>query len=389
MRNKIVTALVLLVLAAGSMVAMAKAGRRSPGAAVGGHIDAPPVIQLAILLDTSNSMDGLIDQARGQLWKIVNDFAAARRAGRPARLEVALYEYGNTRLSPASGWIRRVLPFTSDLDRVSEELFALRTSGGDEYCGMVLQTALDELAWSNGASDLKVVFIAGNEPFTQGPVDFRPVCRRARERGIVVNTIHCGPADEGARTGWREGAMIADGAYNVIDQNRMVEHIDAPQDGEIARLGAELNKTYVPYGAVGKESQARQETQDKNAQKVGVGSAVSRALTKANRLYSNSGWDLVDAVKQKQTDPGKMKSDELPAEMQKLGPEERKAYVLGKAKERERLQVAINKLNEARAQYVAAAEAKKASAAGKDDTLDVAVARTLREQAARRGMELK
>src|SRR5438045_3476712 len=34
-----------------------------------------PKIQMAVLLDTSNSMDGLIGQARTQLWKIVNEFA--------------------------------------------------------------------------------------------------------------------------------------------------------------------------------------------------------------------------------------------------------------------------------------------------------------------------
>src|SRR5205823_3642790 len=36
-----------------------------------------PVVQLAILLDTSNSMDGLIAQAKTQLWNIVNEFATA------------------------------------------------------------------------------------------------------------------------------------------------------------------------------------------------------------------------------------------------------------------------------------------------------------------------
>lgn len=36
------------------------------------HFDGP-VIQLALLLDTSNSMDGLIDQARSRLWQIVNE----------------------------------------------------------------------------------------------------------------------------------------------------------------------------------------------------------------------------------------------------------------------------------------------------------------------------
>jgi hypothetical protein len=44
-----------------------------------------PRVQLALLLDTSNSMDGLIDQARSQLWSVVNQFAAARRCSRSRR----------------------------------------------------------------------------------------------------------------------------------------------------------------------------------------------------------------------------------------------------------------------------------------------------------------
>jgi hypothetical protein len=35
-------------------------------------------IMLALLLDTSNSMDGLIDQAKSQLWKIVNELASCK-----------------------------------------------------------------------------------------------------------------------------------------------------------------------------------------------------------------------------------------------------------------------------------------------------------------------
>ena len=38
----------------------------------------PPVIELAILLDTSGSMQGLINQARTQLWTIVNELATAK-----------------------------------------------------------------------------------------------------------------------------------------------------------------------------------------------------------------------------------------------------------------------------------------------------------------------
>ena len=71
-----------------------------------------PLVQVAILLDTSNSMDGLIEQAKSQLWSIVNEFIRARRDGRPPTIEVALYEYGNDNLPGQEGFIRLVLPLT-------------------------------------------------------------------------------------------------------------------------------------------------------------------------------------------------------------------------------------------------------------------------------------
>ena len=98
-----------------------------------------PLVQLALLLDTSNSMDGLIDQAKSQLWRIVNDLAGSRCRGHAPRIEVALYEYGNSGLSAGEKYLRQVLPFTRDLDRVSEMLFGLRTNGGEEYCGAVIK----------------------------------------------------------------------------------------------------------------------------------------------------------------------------------------------------------------------------------------------------------
>src|SRR3954447_15815674 len=126
-----------------------------------------PLVQLAILLDTSNSMDGLIEQTKGQLWKIVNQFINARQAGKRPEVQVALYEYGKSTLSAHNGYIRQIQPLTTDLDKISEELFALKTNGGEEYCGWVIREAVNRLAWSKRSDDLKVIFIAGNEPFTQ------------------------------------------------------------------------------------------------------------------------------------------------------------------------------------------------------------------------------
>jgi len=344
-----------------------------------------PVVQLAILLDTSNSMDGLIDQARAQLWEIVNQLGHARRGATPVELQVALFEYGNTRLASDTGWVRRVLPFTSDLDRVSEALFALETSGGEEYCGTVIQAALDQLQWGTRTGDLRVVFIAGNEPFTQGPVDFRSAVRRAAARGIVVNTIHCGSQETGEATGWREGALLADGAFSTIDQGRALVHIDAPQDPELARLGVELNRTYVPYGPEGRAGQERQAMQDRNAGGWN-GSAVNRAVTKANSLYMNGRWDLVDAVKQKQVDLSALRSEELPDSLRGLPVEKVQQLLQDKGQERKRLQDEINRLDLERQRHVAQARQSKILPT---DTLDAVVTAALRRQAACQAIELE
>ena len=387
MRNRLAAAVILTALSALASGALAKG--RPPVPARDVPLVTPgdaPLVQVALLLDTSNSMDGLIDQARSQLWRVVNQLSHAQRAGHGARLQVALYEYGNNRLPATAGYVRQVLPFTTDLDRVSEALFALSTNGGEEYCGTVIQKALDDLRWSVSPLDLKVIFIAGNEPFSQGPVDFRAVARRAQQRGVVVNTIHCGPAGEGAATGWQEGARIASGAFSAIDQNRVVEYVDAPQDAEIARLSLELNKTYLPYGAGGSSGLSRQEAQDQNAARAGKGSVTSRALTKAGRLYSNRHWDLVDAVRAQEVDLAAIKAEDLPAPMQKMTLQERKAYVEDTARERQKLQARIGALNTAREQHLLQQQSQKAPAA---DSLDAVMAKTLREQAATKGMRVE
>jgi len=350
-----------------------------------------PIIQVALLLDTSNSMDGLIDQARSQLWKVVNELASAQRDGAPAELQVALYEYGNNDLPATEGYIRQVLSFTTDLDRVSEELFALTTNGGEEYCGRVIGTALDALPWSRRPDALKSIFIAGNEPFTQGDVDPAVATRRAVGLGVIVNTIHCGPRETGIAGGWEQGARIADGSFMTIDQDRAVAHVAAPQDAEIARLGEELNGTYVPYGGAGAEGSNRQEVQDSNASSVGAGAAVQRGMAKASRHYKNAEWDLVDAVERGDVKLEALAESELPEDMKAMTPDDRKRHLARKSEQRESLKTRIQELGEQRKRHVSRVRAEQARSAGEDSaeaTLDLALIAALKEQARKKDIEL-
>ncbi len=310
-------------------------------------------IMLALLLDTSNSMDGLISQAKSQLWTIVNELSAAKCSdGTPPEISIALFEYGNSRLPASEGYIRMVANLTGDLDEISKKLFELTTNGGDEYCGQVIKRSIDQLGWSESNADLKMIFIAGNEPFTQGSVNFRTSCGIAKEKGIVVNTIFCGPYNEGVRTSWREGASLTGGSYMSIEQDRKTVYVRTPYDDKIDELNTALNDTYIYYGSQGHEKKEMQRIQDSNAASFGKENKVKRAISKSSHVYKNSSWDLVDAMEDESDIIYEVEEESLPEEMKGMSNEEKKYYVNQQAAKRKSIKAEINTLSAKRKQYI-------------------------------------
>ncbi|MFO1521908.1 MAG: VWA domain-containing protein [Kiritimatiellia bacterium] len=345
--------------------------------------DDRPRIQVALLLDTSNSMDGLIDQAKTRLWNLVNQFINAKRDGRAPRLEVALYEYGNDGLPAAGGHVRKILGLTEDLDKISEALFALKTNGGQEYCAWVIGDSLEQLSWSADNRDLKTIFIAGNEPFDQGPKPYAKACEAAVAKGVVVNTIFCGGYQEGADTKWRDGSVLGKGSYSNIDSDKAIVHIPAPQDARIAELNVKLNATYIAYGGrAGEESKMRQEAQDLNAARAAPSVASARIASKSSAQERLR--DIVDAAKRGQGRSTKMKEEELPAEMKGMSAGERKAFVEKKTAERAEVQKELRDLGAARDAFVQAETKKRAEAKG-GKSLDDAMVESLKAQAVEKG----
>ncbi|MCS3868729.1 hypothetical protein J3D55_001645 [Chryseobacterium ginsenosidimutans] len=204
-------------------------------------------IQVALLLDTSNSMDGLIDQAKSRLWNIVNTLTTLKYNGKAPQVEIALYEYGNDGLKDEN-YIRQVAPLTQDLDLISEKLFALRTNGGSEYCGAVIRDASMNLNWDGNDKSMKLIYIAGNESFDQGKIKYQEVISGAKKKNIYTNTIFCGDRNEGIQTFWQNGASLGDGKYFNIDSDRKVIYIETPYDVRISECNAKLNDTYIYYG---------------------------------------------------------------------------------------------------------------------------------------------
>jgi len=337
-----------------------------------------PRVQVALLLDTSSSMDGLIDQARTRLWRVVNELARAQKGGVTADMEVALYEYGNSGLHAEGGYIRRVVALTTDLDEISEQLFALTTNGGDEYCGQVIENALGNLSWSNATDDYKAVFIAGNEPFTQGPVDFRTVCRAAIARGITVNTIYCGNELEGRNTHWKEGADLADGRYMCIDQNQAIADMDAPQDDRILTLNTQLNETYIAFGNK-RENKMRQSRQDRVLAGRSKEAAVERSVAKSSANYAAMDWDVVSAYENDENALTEVEEEALPEPMRAMTAEEREAFVKENLSLRNEIKAEMEKLRKEREAFLAR---KRAELGG---SLDDAMMDAVRAQMKARG----
>jgi len=343
-------------------------------------------IMLALLLDTSNSMDGLIDQAKSQMWKIVNEVAAAKSAdGKQPNIKIALYEYGNDGLSSHEGFIRQVSALTDDLDVISEKLFSLSTNGGNEFCGQVIKTALNQLAWSASKADLKMIFIAGNEPFTMGSVSYELACGAAKEKEVVVNTIYCGDFNDGITLSWKRGAELTGGTFMSIEQNSQTVYVPTPYDNQMAVLNDKLNATYVYYGASGEYRKEQQIVQDKNAASYGLSNVAERSFCKSSHAYKNSSWDLVDAAKDNEKLITEIKSDDLPTEMRSMTIAQRKEYIKQKSDQRTKIQVEIQSLNNKRLEYIS----KNTPQSVKDKMLDASMMKAIKEQGRAKNLKWK
>ena len=227
-----------------------------------------------------------------------------------------------------------------------------------------------------------MIFIAGNEPFTQGGVPFREACALAKEKGVVINTIFCGSYNEGLRTEWKTGAEITGGNYMSIEQDRKTVYVATPYDEKIDAMNDRLNSTYVYYGSGGYKKKENQLSQDKNAESYSRENKVERAISKSSHAYKNSSWDLVDAAKDNEKVLTEVKDDELPTEMRGMTVEQRKAYVKQKSDERKTIQLEIQSLNKKRLEYLAA----QTSQGKQDAMLDAAMINAIKQQAKQKNL---
>ncbi|MET0626135.1 MAG: vWA domain-containing protein [Pyrinomonadaceae bacterium] len=348
-------------------------------------------LEMVFVLDTTGSMGGLIEGAKQRIWGIVNEVQQS-----PARpdVRVGLVAYRDK----GDAYVTQVLPLTNDLDKVYTTLMEYRADGGGdgpEDVRRALADGVRRAGWSKAnANTAQIVFLVGDAPphddYVQEP-DTLTTTAEAVSAGMVVNTIQCG-ADSLTQSVWQQIARRGEGQYFSIAQDGGVQAIATPYDARLSELGNKLGATYLAYGGgAGPEGEryrmaadaAQAGTETTVAASAPMTARAERAVNKALNRDAYVG-DLLQSIENGSAKLDEVKAEDLPADLKKLSPAERKQEVARRLSERQKIRDEIVTLKKQRDEYVAAERKKQA---GGQTGFDSAVASALKEQLSRKGIK--
>jgi hypothetical protein len=318
-----------------------------------------PRVEVVFALDTTGSMEGLIDGAKRKIWSIASYIASAQPKPEVRIGLVAYRDRGDAYVT----LFKHLSSFRAD-------------GGGDtpEHVAKALYDAVERTSWSQDGQVVKIVYLVGDAPphtdYDDG-YDYKAIARKAARRGIHVNTILCGD-DHDAKLAWLEIAHAGHGEYASIAQSGGVAHVDTPYDDKLAALNRRLAGTALGYGAHGHEVAAKAAA----AAAAPAAVAADRAAFAArNNLAVSGEGDLLNDVATGKAKLGGMPAASLPAPMQAMSPTAQKAYVAEKQAERAKVIEEINSLAGKRDAFLKKESAKGGRAAGFDDEVRKSIAK--------------
>ncbi len=341
------------------------------------QVKEPPKVEVVFALDTTGSMEGLIEGAKRKIWSIANFIASAQPK---PDVRIGLVAYRDV----GDAYVTRFYDLSDDLDGVFEKLASFRAEGGGdtpEHVAKALHDAIERTHWSDGDKVLKLVYLVGDAPphtdYHDG-YDFRAESRKAAQKGIKINTILCGN-DREAEVAWRQVASLGHGEYASIAQSGGVAVVATPFDTRLAELNRRLAGTALGYGTHRREVAAKV--------------AASKAAP-APMAADRAGWagrkgvavagdgELLNdlAIGKAHLGPGAggVSGADLPEAMRLMTAEQQQAFVGQKQAERKAVLDEINTVNAQRNAYLKSESKKAKRPAGFDDE----VRHTVEKQAA-------
>ena len=348
-------------------------------------------MEMVFVLDTTASMGDLLSGAKERIWGIINE---VMQSSKVSSVKVGLVAYRDR----GDEYVTQVLPLTDDLDKVYLTLMDYEADGGGdqpEDVRRALTEGVSKAGWSRPSpGTAQILFLVGDAPphdYGDEP-DTLTTADLAVKQGIIVNTIQCGNSGMTQEV-WETIARRGQGQYFLIPQNGGVQTISTPYDTELSQLGGRLGGTYMSYGGGGgaaglqfRESQKRlaYAYESTVATRSAPSAAAERTVNKALNSRAYVG-DLLQDIENGSINYDSVKSEDLPSELQKLSPEERKQEIEKRLAERSEIRKQILALSQQRAEYIAAE--RKKHTGGAQNGFDGAVSAALREQLAKKGIK--
>ena len=355
-----------------------------------GDTISPPRIEAVFVLDTTGSMSGLINAAQEKIWAISSTLCQAEPA---PEIGIGLVGYRDR----GDQYITRLTPLSPDLDRVYADLMEFKAGGGGdgpESVNQALYEAVTGINWSTDKSTYRVIFLVGDCPphmDYQNDVRYPETCLLAGKKGIVINTIQCGTHTPTTPI-WKEIASLAGGEFFRVGQSGSAVLTSTPYDEKLASLSLDLDATRIFYGdaTVRADQEKRKSVAEEIYSLVSDSAAAQRAVFNAslsgkdNLLGSN---ELVDDVVSGEVELSSIKEEDLPADLLKMKPTERTAYIEEQSRKRDSLQKEIRLFSEKRQNHIRD-EVKKFAQGGKE-TLDHQIYQAIRKQGAAKNISYK
>ena len=341
-----------------------------------------PRIEVCFVLDTTGSMGGLIEGAKQKIWSIANEMISAKPT---PELKLGLIGYRDR----GDEYVVKSFQLTDDIDSIYGHLRDFKAEGGGdepESVNEALAEAIEKMPWSQDRKVLKIIFLVGDAPphldYADGP-KYPELCRIAAKKDLIINTVQCGNIAETTPI-WKEIAKLSEGSYAAIVQSGGVAVIATPMDDELARLNKKIGATLIPYGdaALQREVAAKQAF----AESAPASAAADRLSYNAKTGKAVQGrGELLDALANNKIKLDAIDRKDLPQEFQKLTKQEMEARIAKTRTERDSLQKEVQDLAKKRDAYIQA-ENKRLAEAGKGDGFDDKVAKTIHQQAERKGI---
>lgn len=336
---------------------------------------ARPRIEVVFVLDTTGSMSGLLEGAKQKIWAIANRLASGEP--RP-ELRIGLVAYRDLE----DEYVTRRFDFSADMDAVYAELLAYEAGGGGdtpEHVGRGLDEALNNMQWSGGQDTLRLVFLVGDAPPHDDYQDASTatLANLAGQRGIIINTVQCGVADD-TEAAWRRIAAAAGGEFTRIAQDGGVVTVATPFDERLAQLNGELAATVLSWGSADAKRAAQVKYGNRMSMSTSNAAEAASYSAKAARMNDEDLLGTLDEGKALADIP----HDQLPEVLQGLSAAAQQQHIDDMRGKRSRVNEAIRAVSAERDAYLRDNERK----AGADGGFDGKVTDTLRRQAAAIGV---